>query len=133
MCTTFAEAQELSALAKQKGVVLYAYQNRRWDSDFLALKSLLALPRSDPHSLGTVWEFESRFDRFRTELKGTWKDQPLRANGLTYDLAAHTIDQTLVLFGRPQRVTARIENVRGIGHKDVDDNVRRHYSLPASV
>ena len=103
--------------------MLYPYQNRRWDSDFLALKALLRLPHSDPNSLGTVWEFETRFDRYRTELKGTWKDQPLPANGLTYDLAAHTIDQTLVLFGRPQRITARIENLRGIGSKEVDDNV----------
>ncbi|EKM59424.1 uncharacterized protein PHACADRAFT_249901 [Phanerochaete carnosa HHB-10118-sp] len=118
---TSAQAKELDALAKSKGLVLYPYQNRRWDSDFLALKTLLALPPSDPNSLGTLWEFESRFDRYRTTLKGTWKDEPLPANGLTYDLAAHIIDQALVLFGRPQTVTARVENIRGIGHPDVDD------------
>lgn len=118
---TSAQARELDALAKAKGLVLYPYQNRRWDSDFLALKALLALPPSDPRSLGTLWEFESRFDRYRTTLKGTWKDEPLPANGLTYDLAAHTLDQVLILFGRPQSITARIENIRGIGHPDVDD------------
>ena len=51
---------ELAALAKAKNVVLYPYQNRRWDSDFLALRELLALPASDPKSIGTIWEFESR-------------------------------------------------------------------------
>lgn len=65
----------------------------------------------------------SSFDRFRSALKGTWKDLPLPANGLTYDLAAHLIDQVLVLFGRPVRVTAFIENLRGIGSPEVDDNV----------
>ncbi|KAI0347431.1 oxidoreductase [Trametopsis cervina] len=119
---TFAQAVELGALAKSKGLVLYPYQNRRWDSDFFALKSLLELPPSDPKSLGTLFEFESRFDRFRTTLKGTWKDLPLPANGLTYDLAAHTIDQVLLLFGRPARITAHIQNIRGIGHPDVDDH-----------
>ncbi|GJE84963.1 oxidoreductase [Phanerochaete sordida] len=119
---TSAQAHELDALAKARGLVLYPYQNRRWDSDFLALQALLALPAGDARSLGTLWEFESRFDRFRTALKGTWKDEPRPANGLTYDLAAHTLDQALVLFGRPLSVTARVENIRGLGHPDVDDN-----------
>lgn len=64
-----------------------------------------------------------RFDRYRATLKGSWKDEPIPANGLVYDLGAHTIDQALVLFGRPLRVTAHIENIRGIGHESVDDNV----------
>jgi predicted dehydrogenase len=72
----------------------------------------------------------ARFDRYRTTLKGTWKDLPLPANGLTYDLAAHTIDQTLVLFGRPARITAHIQNIRGIGHTDVDDHVRSLHRFP---
>lgn len=57
---TVAEAQELGALAQSRALVLYAYQNRRWDSDFLALRRLLALPPSSPHSLGTIVEFESQ-------------------------------------------------------------------------
>lgn len=65
----------------------------------------------------------SRFDRYRAELKGSWKDQALPASGLTYDLAAHTMDQALVLFGRPQKITAFVENIRGLGSKEVDDCV----------
>lgn len=57
---TYAEAVELGALAKSKNLVLYPYQNRRWDSDFFALKALLDLPASDPKSLGNLYEFESR-------------------------------------------------------------------------
>lgn len=132
---TAEEAYELGALAKSKGVVLYPFQNRRWDSDFAALRKLLALPQSDPKSLGTLIEFESRFDRYRTVLKGTWKDLPVPANGLVYDLGAHLIDQVLLLFGRPQKITAFVENIRGIGHEDVDDNftIYMHYpGLPAT-
>ena len=57
---TFEQALELGALAQSKNLVLYPYQNRRWDSDFLALRTLLDLPGSDPKSLGTLYEFESR-------------------------------------------------------------------------
>lgn len=63
------------------------------------------------------------YDRYRTSLKGTWKDKPLPANGQTYDLGSHLIDQTLTLFGRPEKLTAFIQNVRGIGNPDVDDCV----------
>ncbi|KAI0921382.1 hypothetical protein AcW2_006375 [Taiwanofungus camphoratus] len=126
---TAAQAYELGALAKSKGVVLYPFQNRRWDSDFLTLRKLLDLPPTDPKSLGTLVEFESRFDRYRNSLKNTWKDLPLPANGQTYDLGAHLIDQALVLFGRPTKITAVIENVRGIGSKEVDDSftILLHY------
>ena len=38
---TYAEAKELDALAKSHGVILSAFQNRRWDSDFLTVKKLI--------------------------------------------------------------------------------------------
>ena len=69
----------------------------------------------------------SRFDRYRTALKGTWKDEPSPAAGQIYDLGTHLIDQALVLFGRPQSLTAFRQNIRGIGHPDVDDSVRQGF------
>jgi scyllo-inositol 2-dehydrogenase (NADP+) len=38
---TAGEARELAQLATSSGVVAAAYHNRRWDSDYLTLKSLL--------------------------------------------------------------------------------------------
>jgi predicted dehydrogenase len=58
---TVDQAKELGELAKSKNLILYAFQNRRWDSDFLALSKLLSLPPSSPQYLGHVWEFESRY------------------------------------------------------------------------
>ena len=145
--STVREAEELGALAKSKDLVLYAFQNRRWDQDYLALCRLLALPDTSPQSLGMLLEFESvyvpkniaefsnliyailiSFDRFRPSLKGTWKDEPLPANGQTFDLGAHLVDQALQLFGRPQKLTAFMQNVRGIGHPEVEDTVRTEFS-----
>lgn len=60
MTETVQEANELAAIANAKGLVLYGYQNRRWGSDHLALKRLLALPTSSPLSLGNLLEFESQ-------------------------------------------------------------------------
>lgn len=57
---TVQEAKELGEIAKSKGLILYAFQNRRWDSDFLALKGLLAQKSSDKLSLGSITEFESQ-------------------------------------------------------------------------
>ncbi|KAF4607063.1 hypothetical protein EYR38_001120 [Pleurotus pulmonarius] len=126
---TVEQARELGHLAKTRNLVLYPYQNARWNSDFLALKKLLDLPTSDSRSLGKIVEFESHYDRYRKVLKGTWKDHPLPANGQLYDLGTHTIDQALTLFGRPSRLTAFVQNARGIGHPDVDDtfSVYMHY------
>jgi hypothetical protein len=58
---TAKEAKELGEIARANNLVLYAFQNRRWDSDFLALKRLLSLPESSPQSLGTLIEFESQY------------------------------------------------------------------------
>ena len=58
--STVEEAKELGELAKSKNLVLYPFQNRRWDSDFLALRSLLSEPPHAPQSLGDLVEFESQ-------------------------------------------------------------------------
>ncbi|KAG6837962.1 hypothetical protein H0H93_008356 [Arthromyces matolae] len=120
---TAEQAKELGALARSKGLVLYGFQNRRWDSDFLALKRLLQLPVTSQQSLGIITEFESHYDRYRNVLKGSWKEEALPGNGQTYDLGTHLIDQTLTLFGRPKKITAFIQNLRGIGNLSLDDSL----------
>jgi predicted dehydrogenase len=57
---TSIEARELGDLAARKNLVLYAYQNRRWDADFLALRRLLSEPPESKFSLGDVVDFESQ-------------------------------------------------------------------------
>ena len=57
---TSEQAKELGLISKAKGLVLYAFQNRRWDSDYLALKKLLAEPETSKQSLGAITDFESQ-------------------------------------------------------------------------
>ncbi|MCE6991528.1 Gfo/Idh/MocA family oxidoreductase [Dyadobacter sp. CY323] len=112
---TEAEARQLVELAKEKGLILTAYQNRRWDSDFLTLKKLISEGK-----LGDIVEYESRYDRYREVVPTeSWKEKSVPVGGNLYNLGPHLIDQALVLFGEPETVTADVRSVRP--HSEIDD------------
>jgi predicted dehydrogenase len=94
--STAAHGEELIALAADAGVQLTVFQNRRWDADFLTLQKLLSAG-----ALGQVRSFESRFEWWRPEGFGNWRDRALLAEGggILHDLGAHLIDQAIRLFG----------------------------------
>ncbi|GGW52155.1 Gfo/Idh/MocA family protein [Streptomyces griseoloalbus] len=114
---TAAEARELAALAEERGLLLSVFQNRRWDNDFLTLRGLMA-----EGGLGDVYRFESRFERWRPQLKGGWRESgdPAEIGGLLYDLGSHVVDQALVLFGPVTSVYAETD-VRREGARADDD------------
>ena len=130
---TLAEARALCALAEAQGRVLSVFHNRRWDSDFLALQAVLA-----DGTLGRMTHVESRFDRFRPEVRPRWREQALPGAGVWFDLGPHLADQALQLFGLPDTVSALLGR-----HRDgaqVDDwcqvtlvYPRRHVVLQASM
>jgi scyllo-inositol 2-dehydrogenase (NADP+) len=94
--TTSAQGEGLIAQATEAGVQLTVFQNRRWDADFLTLKGLLA-----EGALGEVRSFESRFEWWRPEGFGNWRDTAslTEGGGILHDLGAHLIDQAVQLFG----------------------------------
>lgn len=96
------EARQLIRLAGRHGRLLSVFHNRRWDADFLALRELLADGR-----IGRPTELESRFERFRPEVRQRWREQAVAGGGLWYDLGPHLVDQALQLFGLPDGVAAR--------------------------
>lgn len=114
---TATEARELAALADEHGVLLSVFQNRRWDNDFLTLRKLLA-----DGALGDVWRFESRFERWRPQPKGGWRESgdPAEIGGLLYDLGSHVVDQAITLFGPVTEVYAEAV-VRRDGAETDDD------------
>ncbi|MER7400048.1 Gfo/Idh/MocA family oxidoreductase [Streptomyces sp. NPDC000151] len=117
LAATAAEAERLAALAKDRGLLLSVFQNRRWDNDFLTLRKLL-----DEGALGEVWRFESRFERWRPKPKGGWRESgdPAEIGGLLYDLGSHVADQALTLFGPAVSVYAE-SDVRRPGAEADDD------------
>lgn len=115
--TSVEEAETLRDLAKEKGLTVTVYQNRRWDSDFKTVKSVL-----DQQLLGRIVEAEIRFDRYNPVLSPkAWKETPNAGASLLLDLGSHIIDQALVLFGMPEAVFADIRMVRT--NSLIEDNV----------
>ncbi|MEU1123010.1 Gfo/Idh/MocA family oxidoreductase [Streptomyces sp. NPDC005899] len=114
---TAAEARELAGLAGERGLLLSVFQNRRWDNDFRTLARLIQDGR-----LGDVQRFESRFERWRPQLKGGWRESgdPQEIGGLLYDLGSHVVDQALTLFGPVVQVYAE-SDVRRPGAAADDD------------
>jgi predicted dehydrogenase len=103
-----AEARASVAAASAAGVVLSPYQNRRWDSDILTLKRLMA-----DGSLGNISRFESRFERAERGIA-----PPPAGGGILRDFGSHLFDQALYLFGPVTSVYAEV-NVSGL-HGDDD-------------
>jgi len=102
-------ARHSVALAAAAGVVLTPYQNRRWDSEFLTVRGLVA-----DGTLGDVRRFESRFERYAPQ------NGPGAAGGGTLlDFGAHLVDQALLLLGPVETVYAELR-VRETG---LDDDV----------
>ncbi|MFF2526068.1 Gfo/Idh/MocA family oxidoreductase [Streptomyces liangshanensis] len=112
-----ADARELAALAESRGLLLSVFQNRRWDNDFRTLARLI-----EAGELGDVQRFESRFERWRPQLKGGWRESGSaeEIGGLLFDLGSHIVDQALVLFGPAVRVYAE-SDVRRPGARADDD------------
>lgn len=105
---TSKEAEELVKLADDKKVLLFVYQNRRYDGDYKAVKEVL-----DEKLLGDIKEVEIRYDRYRPELSyKVHKESDLPGAGTTYDLGAHLVDQALQLFGEPNSLFADMMAMR---------------------
>ncbi|WFD33250.1 hypothetical protein MCUN1_000063 [Malassezia cuniculi] len=129
------DIRALDELALAKGLVCTVYQNRRFDGDFLTLRTLLAGSKTRPSSIGMPTYFESRFDRFRPIAKGGWRenvDPETEGGGMLWDLGAHLVDQAVSLFGAPESVTGFVRNQRGQGPLQVDDDwlAILHYAKP---
>ncbi|MBE0472995.1 MAG: oxidoreductase [Rhodoferax sp.] len=107
-CTvTLTETETLLALARQQGRVLTVFQNRRFDSDFLALQQAIRNGQ-----LGRVVQVNSNFDRYRPTVPQRWREQNLPGSGLWFDLGPHLLDQALVLFGPPDAMLLEQAKVR---------------------
>jgi len=113
LSATLAEAEQLQKEADASGVIISVYQNRRWDSDFLTLQSLVK-----NNTLGKLVNLTSRFDRYRPQARGGWKESEAHGGGILLDLGSHLVDQTLTLFGTPATVHAVVLHQRNLPTDD---------------
>ena len=127
VATSVAQLQALMALARQQGRHLLAYQNRRWDSDFGAVRRVF-----ESGQLGQLLEAHFRFDRYKPALNvKKFKEEPGPGAGLLADLGPHLIDQAISLFGQP------LSAHKTLGHNrpssQVDDFFSLHLRYPKGL
>jgi predicted dehydrogenase len=112
------EADRVIALAKERGLLVTCFQNRRWDSDFLTLKKLIS-----EGALGKVVDAQMHYDFEKPKWIEGWTEKEFvkgSGKGMMYGLGSHSIDQTIVLFGRPKSVTGFLRSLRGV-ESEVED------------
>lgn len=91
----------LAAAAREKGVTLGVFHNRRWDADLRTLCRILADGRID-----RPWRVHSRMDY---DDPATLEAGP--TGGLLRDLGSHLVDQMLWLLGPAISVDAQLDMV----------------------
>jgi predicted dehydrogenase len=91
-----ASGQECVTAAEKAGVPLSVYQNRRWDTDVLSVRSAL-----DSGVLGALQRVESRIEQFAPP-----GGIPDSGGGILLDLGSHVVDQVLLLAGPATSVYA---------------------------
>lgn len=98
-----AEARALIALSQETGRNLTVFHNRRWDSDFATVRKAIA-----DGLVGDPVHLETRFDRFRPQVRDRWRENAGPGAGVWFDLGPHLADHALLLMGLPERVTASL-------------------------
>ncbi len=121
--TSYEEAVDLVKFAEKPGPLLTVYQNRRYDGDFQAIRGLVA-----EGPLGRIVRFETNYDRFRPNLKpNAWREKAAPGAGILFDIGPHLIDQAMILFGKPEAITADVRIEREGGLADDAFDVMFHY------
>ncbi|WP_420245300.1 oxidoreductase [Citrobacter sedlakii] len=123
--TTLEEAKTLFALAREKGLTVTPFQNRRFDSCFLTMKQVI-----ESGKLGDIVDIESHFDYFRPDAE-TCPGSDF--TGAFYGLGVHTVDQILSLLGRPQQVGYHLRKLRNPHNPDDTFEVHLYYGTTTAI
>lgn len=125
---TSSEAKALFDLAKEKGLMIQCYQNRRYDSDFLTVQKVI-----ESGKLGDILEVESHYDYFRPYVSEGVKKFSVR-NSYLYGHGCHTLDQIISYFGEPDDVHYDVRQLLGQGRMNDYFDVDMYYGrLKVSV
>lgn len=106
---TSEQAKELFALAKERGLKVQAYQNRRFDSDFLTVQKVI-----EEGKLGELLEVEMHYDYYRPEVPENVHDF-IPSRSYLYGHGCHTLDQVISYFGKPDNIHYDVRQLLGPG------------------
>jgi predicted dehydrogenase len=137
MGRNYEETKSIVELSNSLGVPVSTFFNRRWDSDALTIKKVIA-----SGVLGQIHRMDSRFERFRPEVnKDSWRENmsPEDGGGQLLDLQPHLISTAIDWFGKCELVTATVRSIRGAADDDSvlvvrhDNGVMSYLSASAVV
>ncbi|MDP4589371.1 MAG: Gfo/Idh/MocA family oxidoreductase [Candidatus Nanopelagicales bacterium] len=111
MALTADQCDELMALAASSELLLVVYQNRRYDADFVTIKSLI-----DAGEIGEVFHYESFVGGYSKPCS-YWHSDVAVSGGAIFDWGSHFIDQILAV------IPSKVQNVSGLNQKRVWDHV----------
>lgn len=106
---TYEEAKEIFDLAKEKGLMVQCYQNRRFDSDFLTVQKVI-----ESGKLGDLLELEMHFDYYRPYIPENVHEFS-SINSYLYGHGCHTLDQVISYFGKPDHLHYDVRQLLGSG------------------
>ncbi|WP_174238666.1 Gfo/Idh/MocA family oxidoreductase [Pedobacter sp. L105] len=122
---TGSEVKILFELGRLLNLQVMIYQNRRYNSDFLAVKEVIESGR-----LGNLIEVHFRIDRYRMAIgnKQFKESKEIPGNGLMYDLGSHLIDGAISILGKPLSYIKTTASHRP--GSQVDDYFQFHLKYP---
>jgi scyllo-inositol 2-dehydrogenase (NADP+) len=117
MARSVEETQEILTVAERCDTPVTTYFNRLFDSDTLTIREALR-----ERTLGEVFRFDSRFEKFRPEVNpSSWRENSsaLDGGGNLLDLGPHLVSTALSLFGPAELMYASVRSIRGAADDDV--------------
>ena len=110
------ETEEIIQVSESEGVPVTVFFNRRWDSDALTIKKIIA-----EGILGNIFRFEARFERYRTlGNPDSWRERlsPAEGGGKLLDLQPHLLSTTIDFFGQGELQYSSVRSIRGLSDDD---------------
>ncbi len=110
------EFDRMVEAANNSGKILSVHQNRRWDVDYLGVKSVI-----ESGNIGEVLRIESRIHGSRG-IPSDWRCNKSSGGGMILDWGVHLIDQMLQLI--TEKIVSVNCNITNITNSEVDDGFR---------
>ena len=110
------ETEEIIKVSEGESVPVTTFFNRRWDSDALTIKKIIA-----EGILGNIFRFEARFERYRTlGNPDSWRERlsHTEGGGKLLDLQPHLLSTTIDFFGQGELQYSSVRSIRGLSDDD---------------
>ncbi len=114
---TVADFDQMADAAKKSGKLFSVHQNRRWDVDFLAVKSII-----ESGEIGDAINIESRIHGSRG-IPSDWRCTKKCGGGMILDWGVHLIDQILQIY-KGDKITEIFCTTTDITKTEVDDGFK---------